>query len=104
MAAPKVAVSDGGTGFAKALKKSWPHTEHQRCVYHVFSQVKRYTASRQKTPAGTELFVLSKDLLQVNSREKSEQWIERFINWMKKYMAFLNQITRDESGNERPDA
>ena len=102
IAAPKVAVSDGGTGFAKALKKSWPHTEHQRCVYHVFSQVKRYTTGRPKTPAGTELFMLSKDLLQVDSREKSEQWIERFINWMKKYMAFLSQITRDESGNERP--
>lgn len=102
IAAPKVAVSDGGTGFAKALKKMWPHTEHQRCVYHVFSQVKRYTTGRPKTPAGTELFMLSKDLLQVDSREKSEQWIERFINWMKKYMAFLSQITRDENGNERP--
>ena len=102
IAAPKVAVSDGGTGFAKALKKMWPHTEHQRCVYHVFSQVKRYTTGRPKTPAGTELFMLSKDLLQVDNREKSEQWIERFINWMKKYMAFLSQITHDENGNERP--
>ena len=52
IAEPSVVVSDGGTGFAKALKKSWPNARHQRCVFHIFSQVKRYTTSKPKTAAG----------------------------------------------------
>ena len=36
IAEPVVVVSDGGTGFAKALKKVWPHANHQRCVFHAF--------------------------------------------------------------------
>ena len=42
IAEPRMVVSDGGTGFAKALKKIWPKAKHQRCVFHVFCQVKRY--------------------------------------------------------------
>ncbi len=56
IAEPKVVVSDGGTGFRKALKKKWPKAKHQRCVFHVFSQVKRYTTSRPNTLAGLELY------------------------------------------------
>ena len=41
IAEPRMVVSDGGTGFAKALKKAWPKAKHQRCVFHVFCQVKR---------------------------------------------------------------
>ena len=43
IAEPRMVVSDGGTGFAKALKKVWPGAKHQRCVFHVFCQVRRYT-------------------------------------------------------------
>ena len=63
IAEPRMVVSDGGTGFAKALKKVWPKAKHQRCVFHVFCQVKRYTTSRPNTAAGAELYMLAKDLL-----------------------------------------
>ena len=39
IAEPVVVVSDGGTGFNKALKKTWPNSMHQRCVFHAFCQV-----------------------------------------------------------------
>ena len=41
--APDVVVSDGGTGFASAVRRSWPGTRAQRCVFHAFCQVRRYT-------------------------------------------------------------
>ena len=53
IAEPTVVVSDGGTGFGKAVKKVWPHAKLQRCVFHVFCQVRRYTTSRPKTPSAT---------------------------------------------------
>ena len=102
IAEPGVVVSDGGTGFAKALKKTWPNAKHQRCVFHVFSQVKRYTTSRPKTAAGAELYVLAKDLLHLEDRKEAERWGRRFIDWMEKYQDFLRQVTVDEDGRYRP--
>lgn len=102
IAEPKVVVSDGGTGFVKALKKTWPHTKHQRCIFHVFCQVKRYTTSKPKTQAGAELYVLARDLLHLENHADTEQWFHRFLNWMDKYHDFLSQMTRDENGHLRP--
>lgn len=102
IAEPKMVVSDGGTGFAKALKMTWPKTKQQRCVFHVFCQVKRYTTSRPNTMAGVELYSLAKDLLKVESKQAAGIWIERFLDWIKKYRKFLEEMTADEHGNKRP--
>ena len=99
---PKVVVSDGGSGFAKALRKTWPHARHQRCLFHVFCQVKRYTTNKPKTAAGIELYELAKDLLQVKTLEESNIWTDRFLHWMSRYNRFLSQMTYDEFGNNRP--
>ena len=99
---PEIVVSDGGTGFAKALKKTWPHAKHQRCVFHAFCQIRRYTTTKPKTGAGIELYMLSKDLLHIETKEAAEKWIDRFVEWMAKYSLFLSQMTTDEFGNSRP--
>ena len=62
-------VSDGGKGFSKALKKVWPNAKYQRCLFHVFCQVKRYTTTRPKTRAGAELCAIAKDLMHLVSIE-----------------------------------
>lgn len=102
IAEPEIVVSDGGSGFTKALKKAWPKAEHQRCLFHVFSQIKRYTTTRPKTPAGIELYMLAKDLLHVETNENANKWTGRFVTWMEKYQKFLEQMTIDENGNKRP--
>ena len=102
IAEPKMAVSDGGTGFQKALKQVWPHARHQRCLFHVFCQVRRYTTSRPNTMAGIELYQLAKDLLKVSSRKEADVWGKRFIDWIRKHQKFLSEVTTDEQGRERP--
>ena len=102
IAEPYMVVSDGGTGFVKALRKAWPNAKHQRCIFHVFSQIRRYTTSNPKTAAGMELYTLAKDMLHIKSRKEEEVWAERFLQWMKRYQAFLSQMTYDENGNSRP--
>ena len=52
--APDVAVCDGGTGFASAVRRAWPRTRVQRCLFHAFSQVGRYTTTRPRLQAGRE--------------------------------------------------
>ena len=102
IAEPLVVVSDGGTGFGKAVKKIWPHAKIQRCVFHAFSQVRRYTTSKPQTAAGIELYALTKDLLHVESQSGADEWIDSFVGWMSKYNRFLSQMTYDENGNGRP--
>ena len=102
IAEPRMVVSDGGTGFAKALKKVWPRAKHQRCTFHVFCQVKRYTTTRPNSMAGIKLYNLAKDLLRIDTKERAELWIKRFIEWINKYQDFLNEMTVDENGNRRP--
>ena len=102
IAEPKMVVSDGGTGFAKALKKVWPKAKHQRCIFHVFCQVKRYTTSRPNTMAGIELYSISKDLLTIKNKQEAKLWTNRFIKWIKKYQEFLSEMTIDGRGNKRP--
>ena len=76
IAAPEVVVSDGGDGFPKALGKTWPHVRHQRCVFHAFSQVKRYTTSKPRTQAGVELYGLAKALLGITTLKEAQGWVE----------------------------
>ena len=102
IAEPKVVVSDGGKGFRKALKRKWPKAKHQRCVFHVFSQVKRYTTSRPNTLAGLELYALARDLFDVKSIEDSKIWVDRFTAWIVKHKRFLSEVTYDENGKSRP--
>lgn len=102
IAEPVVVVSDGGTGFRKAVKKVWPNAEIQRCVFHAFCQVKRYTTSKPNTAAGIELYGLAKDLLHVEDSKDANEWIDRFVGWMTRYNRFLSQMTYDENGNSRP--
>jgi len=102
IAEPRMVVSDGGTGFVKALKKTWPQAQHQRCLFHVFCQIKRYTTTKPNTLAGFELYHLAKDLLDISTRKEAEKWVQRYVNWITKHQRFLNEVTRDEFGRERP--
>ena len=78
IAQPSIVVSDGGTGFKKTLRKAWPKAKHQRCIFHIFCQIKRYTTSRPKTAARMELYMLAKDLLYVNTEKEAFEWKNRF--------------------------
>ena len=101
IAEPRIVVSDGGSGFAKALRKVWPHARHQRCVFHAFCQVRRYTTGNPQTHAGIELLALSRELLALQNKAQADDWIDRFVSWMSRYNRFLSQKTYDENGNER---
>lgn len=102
IAAPAMVVSDGGHGFRKALKRVWPKAKLQRCTFHAFLQVKRYTTDRPKTIAGIEIYMIAKDLLMIKDMEQAGHWVTRLINWRIKHKTFLSEMTRDEKGKLRP--
>jgi hypothetical protein len=93
IAPPTLVVSDGGNGLAKALKRVWPKTEVQRCTFHAFCQVKRYTTTRPKLPAGVELYSLAKDLLHIHTPEQAQMWVALYLKWCEKWDEFLKEVT-----------
>jgi len=50
IAPPSMVVTDGGSGLASAVKEIWPQTAVQRCLFHVFCQIRRYTTARARLP------------------------------------------------------
>ena len=73
--APEVVFTDGGSGFAKAVRETWPRTRVQRCTFHAFSQVKRYTTTRPKLQAGRELYLIARDLMGIETLHQAELWV-----------------------------
>lgn len=98
IAPPEVVVTDGGNGFASAVAKEWPNTRVQRCLYHVFCQVRRYTTSRPKLLAGAELLQLAGELLHIETLRQADWWVERFMQWCEFWADFLAERTRTERG------
>ena len=101
IATPRFVVSDGGSGFRKAMKKVWRTARLQRCVFHAFCQVKRYTTTRPKTLAGAELYQIAKDLMNVKSEGQAFVWMSRLEEWNWRHKEFLMEQTRDEHGKLR---
>ena len=89
--APDVVVADGGTGFARAARAVWPGTRVQRCVFHAFCQVRRYTTSRPRLQAGIELYGLARELLRIGTLRQAEWWVERYMQWCGFWADFLEE-------------
>ena len=96
--APDVVVTDGGTGFAKAVREAWPSTRVQRCVFHAFCQVRRYTTTRPRLQAGIELYGLARELMHVESLRQAEWWVERYMQWCGFWADFLEEKSWQEGG------
>jgi len=93
IAPPIVVVTDGGTGFEKARKMVWPHTRVQRCTFHAYCQVKRYTTKNSRTQAGAELYQLSLELLKVKDVDEAIRWLGRFDSWCRYWDSFLKEVS-----------
>jgi hypothetical protein len=96
IAPPDVVVSDGGSGFDKARRRAWPNTHVQRCTFHAFCQVKRYTTSRPKLLAGMQLYLLAKELLSIKEIEQAAKWLSRYAAWCSYWSNFLAEKTWSE--------
>lgn len=98
IAPPLVAVTDGGDGFEKARRAEWPDTKVQRCTFHAFCQVKRYTTTRPKLQAGAELYAIAKALLHVETLRQAQDWADSYMAWCREWAEFLDDKTVDENG------
>lgn len=93
IAPPDLVVTDGGTGFEKARREVWPGTRVQRCLFHVFCQVRNQTTTRPKLQAGVELYGLAKGLLHISDPGAATRWLIAFNGWCNDWEEFLAERT-----------
>lgn len=98
IAPPDVVVTDGGPGFRRARRELWPRTRVQRCAFHAFERVKRYTTTRPRTQAGVGLYALARGLLSVATSEEAAAWVASCAGWCSAYDEFLGEETTDDGG------
>lgn len=91
--APKMAVSDGSPGLAKAAGLVWPDAKIQRCTFHAANQVKRCTTLKPKLEAGIELLGIANGLKDAKDAESATAWLLEYNEWCTKWNSFLKEYT-----------
>lgn len=93
VAPPLMVVTDGGTGFKKAVRAIWPDTRVQRCLVHVKRQVVKKTTMNPKLDCGRELLGLAKRLPRVKDADAAAKWMADYAGWCSKWEHFLREFT-----------
>lgn len=93
LAPPLMVVTDGGTGFKKAVRTIWPGTRVQRCLVHVKRQVVRKTTMNPKLDCGRELLDLAKRLSRIKDTDVAAAWMADYAQWCSKWERFLREFT-----------
>lgn len=97
--APTVVVCDGGQGIASALRKEWPRTRIQRCIFHVRMNLRRHLTLNPRTPAGKHLAQIGRTLSDVTTIEDSIEWQKLLNVWWQAYGHLTTERTRYRDGS-----
>lgn|SRR5487761_1116752 len=101
--APLVVVCDGQKGILLALARCWPEARIQRCLFHVWQNLKTKLTLHPQTLAGQELLALYRHIWKVQTVAQAEAWQEQFQVLFERYEGFLKQRTylHDPAPNQR---
>lgn len=91
---PQVVVTDGQKGVLLAISHCWPKARVQRCIFHVWQNIRVKLTLNPKTEAGIELLNHARVLLRgIYSMEDRDIWIEQLLKFGKKHNELLNAKT-----------
>jgi len=91
--APEVVVCDGQKGILKALAMHWPETRIQRCLFHVWQNIRSKLTLHPETTAGQTLLQLARDLWDVQTVDQAVAWEQRLSAWHRRHGTFIQQRT-----------
>lgn len=91
--APLVVVCDGQKGILLAIARVWPNARIQRCLFHVWQNIRVKLTLHPQTAAGQELLQLTRDLWQVSTTEQVKIWQEKLAVWHNRYESFIRERT-----------
>ena len=95
--APVVVVCDGQKGILLAIARCWSKTQVQRCIFHVWQNIRVKLTLHPLTEAGRELLQLTKDLWKVHNLEQAAAWEQQLEAWHKRHGEFLHERTNKDT-------
>lgn len=90
---PTVVVCDGQKGILLAIARCWPKTKIQRCLFHVWQNVRAKLTLHPQTTAGQELLQLTRDLWSVHTKQQALTWQQCLEDWSVQYSTFIQERT-----------
>lgn len=97
---PEYVVCDGEKGLLSAINDVWPKAKIQRCIFHVWMNIRQKLTLKPETQPGVELLCLGKTLLKIKTLEQMSQWLANFQKWKDKYKDFINEKSIDYNTGE----
>jgi hypothetical protein len=97
--APTVVVCDGQKGMLLAIARCWPHTRIQRCLFHVWQNIRAKLSLHPSTLAGRALLQLTRSLWQVDTLGNAGNWVRDLDEWEKIYGSYTKEQTYAERLN-----
>ena len=92
--APAVVVCDGQKGILLAIARCWSKTRIQRCIFHVWQNIRVKLTLHPQTVAGQELLALTRTLLRgIATKEAAGQWQEQLKSWEQRHGSFIRERT-----------
>lgn len=91
--APVVAVVDGHRGSLAAIQEVWPQTHVQRCLIHIYGNVRNKLTRNPRTRQGRALLKLARNLLKITNVDQAEQWIKQLQEFRSLYGDYVNAKT-----------
>lgn len=91
--APTVVVCDGQKGILLAIARCWATAKIQRCLFHVWQNVRAKLTLHPQTTAGQELLQLTRDLWLVQTQDHALAWQQRVQTWEQHYSTFIQERT-----------
>lgn len=79
--APRVVITDGGSGIRSALASTWPHTHIQRCIFHIQLNITRELTRKPRTAAGRALRAIALALTDVRTPDDAIHWQLLLQRW-----------------------
>jgi len=91
--APTVVVCDGQKGNLLAIARCWPKARVQRCLFHVWQNIRVKLTLHPLTEAGQELLQLTRNLWSVKTVEQAQSWRQKLEAWQEQYGDFIRERT-----------
>lgn len=94
---PTIVVCDGQKGILLAIASCWPKARVQRCIFHVWQNIRVKLTLHPLTEAGRELLRLTRDLWQVKTLDQVTSWQQRLKVWHEHHSDFIRERTNKET-------
>lgn len=89
--APSVIVCDGQKGMLLSIARNWPRTRIQRCLFHIWQNIRSKLSLNPQTDAGIDLLTHYRQIWDIKTYSLACQWEEVFYEMYAYHQTFLSE-------------